>query len=278
MESPNKTHFLFRLSRRILGSFGAFSRNDRGTALTEFVIMLPVFILIWVGMINLFKLENGGMRAKIKASSQTWEKAMTVAHGGHVPEAKAGVHIMAGLDAIDNVNNRPSGTADSFAHLKNARLASQGNRGEAQGSATMARLLGQTPPAQPAGQGLRSHYSRAMLDDSRSNFINSAPGPLGIYAPVIPESIQSIGYNHAPATGNRYGSVFGEHIEQVEVYGQMNELGATYDVLNSPVGKPKRTDDLIYVPGFSRLMAEQDKCLRSVLELGRRMKYFKNCL
>lgn len=276
MESPNKSNPIFRLSRRSLSLWGRFQRNQDGTALTELVIMLPVFILIWVGILNLFKLENGGMRAKITASSQTWNKAMTVARGGHVPHRTEGTPLFAGVDAINNINDLPSENGDTFATLKNLQLAYGGTRGEAQNAATMARIVGQTPGRVP-GQRFENRYSRDMLDDSRSNFISSAPGPLFVYFPVILQSMRSMGFNHTPATGNRYGSVYGQHTESVDINGVTRNMSATYDVLNSPVPKPRTLDDLTYVPGFSRLMAAKDPCLKNVLEISRSLGYLNNC-
>lgn len=277
IKSPNRTHPLFRISRRSVAMLRLFRRDEDGTALTELAIMLPVFILIWIGIVNLYKLESGGMRAKITASANTWDKAMDVAYGGHVPNQKEGVPMFAAYDAIDKITRHPSENGDLYAKTKNTQLSHQGTRGEAESAALMARMVGQRPPGRAPGQGLESRYSRDMLDDSRPNIISSAPGPLGLYLPVVMESLASLGFNHTPATGNRYGSVSGEDTQRIVIYGQTHKLSATYDVLNSPVAKPKRTDDAIYVPGFSRLMAEQDPCLKNVLEISTSLGYISNC-
>jgi len=73
MDSQNKKHSPLRL-------LSSFHKNEDGTAMTEFVVVLPIFILMFVGMNELYKTNRQGLRAKITAAKSTWQASMDVAN------------------------------------------------------------------------------------------------------------------------------------------------------------------------------------------------------
>lgn len=259
--------------RRLLG---AFHRDRRGTAMTEFVITLPVFIIIWVGMLDLYQVERESVRVKMEASHATWQNAMDVANSnGLIPPIDTGSPMLAASQTMGNISQYPSENGDWMAQLKNLGLLSNATSGEAKRATQPLSFLGQSPPGNVPGENL-SAYPRDMVDDSRWNPITSAPGSLVIYAGVIPLSF--FGPNQTPAAGMRYGASFGEAERSFTVGGRSRTYQASYDVLNTPVDKPNMLQDLMVVPGFSRLMAEEDPCLSNILEMSTDMGYMSNCL
>ncbi|QDG51799.1 hypothetical protein FIV42_13910 [Persicimonas caeni] len=280
MASPNEhEHNQAELERERWSWFGlralsAFDRDERGTAMTEFIITLPVFIIIWVGMLNLYQVERQSVRVKIEAGKQMWVNAMDVADGGLMAPFDSGVPLMAAANAMGDINSYPSENGDWMAQIKNLRMMGDGSVGESKGAMLPLDLTGEDPSGNVPGENL-SAYPQDMLDDSRWNMLTSASGALSVYALDIPLSF--IGPNQTPAAGMRYGMSVGYQENTFEVAGRSRTYKAAYDVLNTPVDKPGFIEDLIVVPGFSRLMAEDDPCLSNVLSLNTDMGYMSNC-
>ena len=53
-------------------------RDERGSALTEFVVGLPVFMLMFVGIVNLWAVGLAGVRTKGTAHNKMWAKAIDI--------------------------------------------------------------------------------------------------------------------------------------------------------------------------------------------------------
>lgn len=279
MASPNKRDTREHDTETSTRSFcrralAAFGRDERGTAMTEFIITLPVFIIIWVGMLNLYQVERQSVRVKIEAGKQMWQNAMDVADGGLMAPFDSGVPMMAAANAMGDISSYPSEQGDWMAQIKNVRMMTNGSVGESEGAMMPLDLTGEDPSGSVPGENL-SAYPQDMIDDSRWNTISSAPGPLAAYFMVIPLSF--LGPNQTPAAGMRYGMSTGFKENTFEVAGQSRTYKAAYDVLNTPVDKPSFMEDMFVVPGFSRLMAEEDPCLSNVLELSTDMGYLTNC-
>ncbi len=254
--------------------WSAFARDERGTALTELLLTLPVFIIIFAGMQHLTYVEHKAVRVKIRANKDMWEHAMASANNTSlIPDPKEGIPTLAAVDALGTISNFPSEHGDMYGTMNNFGLAFGATKGESQRSTMVLRFMGQSPSGQVPGRNLRK-YPRDMLDDSRWNPITSAPGALAIYTPVIPLSF--IGPNQVPALGLRYGTSAGSNQDQVDLVGRTVTFKAAYDVANSPVSN-SRWHDPLFVPGFSRLLAEKDPCLSNVLSLNTDMGYLSNC-
>lgn len=61
----------FKLLRRL-------DDEEQGTAMTEFVICLPIFIFIFIGIADLYRLHNKTSTMQITAVQQMWSKAMPI--------------------------------------------------------------------------------------------------------------------------------------------------------------------------------------------------------
>ena len=70
--------------------------------------------------------------------------------------------------------------------------------------------------------------------------------------------------------GTRYGAVEGEASGTVVagLWGGSEFFSAQYDVLVSPISYPGDPFNEYFVVGTSRLLADQDPCLETVLEIG----------
>lgn len=260
-------------SWRFFDWFRRFCEDQRGTAMTELIVTLPVFIVIFAGIANLYTIERESVRVKILASKDMWNNAMDAAKTGLVPPPEQGVPALAGLEGLGTINDYPSEQGDFFGQMNNLGLISDGTVGESDYANMVLDFTGSGPSGTVPGENL-SDYPQDMLDDSRLNFITSAPGPLMVYLPIIPLSL--LGPNQTMAANTRYGMVVGEEQLDFSAAGRDFTFVSAYDVGNSPVAKPAGEDVLI-VPGFSRLMAEDDPCLSNILELSTDMGYMSNC-
>jgi hypothetical protein len=53
-------------------------QDDQGTALTEFVICLPVFIFIFIGIADLYRVHNTTSILQISAAREMWTRALPI--------------------------------------------------------------------------------------------------------------------------------------------------------------------------------------------------------
>lgn len=53
-------------------------RSERGSAMTEFIIGLPVFVLLFVGIASFVRIGQAGVLVKAEAHAKMWQKAIPV--------------------------------------------------------------------------------------------------------------------------------------------------------------------------------------------------------
>lgn len=61
-----------KLTRR----FSHFHQDQEGTSMTEFVMCLPVFIIIFIGIQDLAVMNVAGVRVKVQAAKSMWEQTV----------------------------------------------------------------------------------------------------------------------------------------------------------------------------------------------------------
>lgn len=245
--------------RRILA---ALHHDSRGTALTEFVITLPIFIMVFVAISHLWKLEQMSTRTRMRAATTMWDQAMSVANGGMLPEFSRGLPQIAAVDAMSEITSYPSfgAGADAAALMKNAGLAASGSKDE---SEMVSSFVSGAPGSHPP---YGSDFARNMTKD------DFGPHPLPLryewyFLPFLPAGILSFNpaTRHALAIGTRYGLAGGHDSDSVTLSGKSFSFEAHYDVLVAPVSATREHEWIVV--GFSRLAAEQSSCLSSVLEI-----------
>ncbi len=263
--------------------FAWLHRAEQGTAMTEFVMTLPVFLMLFTGIVALAKLVRGGVEVKIEAATDTWASAQSVFnetfdYDNQFPQ-------IAAVDAMGNIDmGGGSGTgldmAPTAAQMKNVGLLSGATNGEADRSQFIMNFQSSVDaPSTVPGDGIGSDYPADIADDS--DIFSSLPMPTGPFAAFAgATAVSYFGPFQTWAAGIRYGMVQEKEDITVEAAGREWDLGAKYDVLVSPkpvAGVPGMSLGGFvgdYMPvGFSRVAAEQDDCLSSVLEITKDENY-----
>ena len=274
MERPNRPSGIEAIGRLLA--------DERGTSLTEFVLTLPVFLIIFSGMLQLSRLLHEGVRVKARASKGMWEKALDIHNSG--PTSLSFNHkqpqIAAG-NAVGEIQNHSSPNGDGWATMKNgpSGLMNNGTEGEARQATN---ILSNNPgPGVPSPSGSPpdqqpGDFPETVLDDSSFNQVGTGPSSLSPF--TASAGLSAMGPNPAVFAGTRYGMVVGEDQNTVNIAGRSYDMSAGYDVLVSPEPLEGGVVEENFAVGLSRLAAEDDDCLSEVLVIGFEFGYIGNCL
>ena len=263
-----------RPSDRLRAILGRVAADESGTSLTEFVVLLPIFLLIFTGIGQLAQLSHEGIRVKARASRNTWKAARDAQS-----RAPNGNHLhprIAANGARSEIQSHDSPNGDTQALNKNAGLARRGTAGEAQSAV---RFVGRAPSmGAPSGDPPGSDvddFPQDIVDDSRRNTVRRGSGALAPFSGSA--ALSKVAPNPAVAAGTRYGMVVGEDDASVRLAGETYDLSAGYDTLVSPVAVDGTPGELLTI-GFSRLAAHDDRCLGGILNIGFEFDYLSNCI
>lgn len=261
MESPNKFGGLLR----------SLHRGEQGTAMTEFIIVLPVFILIFIGVNELYKVNRNALRTKVTAAHATWQASMDVAHAGRLGALTHNLPLIASGQDLTRMTG--SGAAKLAGQAKSLNMATGASRGEANRAESFLGFVGATSTSSsyPTASGT---FPRYITDDSSTNSV-STWGPLGVYAPSA--LLSNLGPNQPHAAGIRYGIVRGEFSKTFSSPAGDYTAGDAYSMLVPPRPIRGLVGEHITI-GFSRLSARKDSCLKNVLKIDYSMSYLSNCL
>lgn len=149
--------------------------------------------------------------------------------------------------------------------MKNINMASKGSKGESKSMYKFADGPSNVDPWKHA----KLTFAKRMTEDDRIRSLPNGSKGLGLFNIARPFSL--LGSRHAIAAGTRYGIVSGESsLSGSSSSGFSYDAKANYDVLLSPVsmrGKNPVFIKELAIIGFSRLSAEEDSCLKSVLSI-----------
>lgn len=250
--------------------FSHFHQDQEGTSMTEFVMCLPVFIIIFIGIQDLAMMNVAGVRVKVKAAKSMWEQTVPP-HKKEgitqlIPNFKRSMPVVAGFTAAGKVfQNKYSTLGNLKAMRKNIALGTKGSKGE---SKSLYRMT-DGPSGVDPWKHAKLTFAKRMTDDDRVRTLPNGKKGLGIFNIARPFSL--FGTRHAVAAGTRYGMVQGKaNISGTVSAGFSYNAATTYDVLLSPVSMRGRKPIFIKeiaILGFSRLAAEEDRCLKSVLSI-----------
>lgn len=258
--------------------------DQQGVALTEFVVCLPVFLLIFVGVVNLNKLQAEGMAVKMRATNNLWTEAIPVQKSTFGPRMLPSVQ--GGLAAAHIGSHFRYPLADTVGIASAGGLAGFGHFGESYALVKPVDMMANiwfSPPSfnlwnlfeldppnhdhQLTWKGSNVYnnqkYARDLVDDSTVKSLPPAPGLLGFANAALTVS----GARPAIAAGVRYGLAVGEDQNTVSFAGQNYSLSAGYDVLVAP----KPTSELM-TTGVTRLGIQSYKQLNWVLGIERSNK------
>lgn len=239
----------------------AFDRNEEGTAMTEFVITLPIFIMTFSFMAAMQDYQIQLNRIRMRAATSMWDAAMQVQNDG--TGSLFGSHSIppqASSDALGIIGGSASEGGDTQENAIMGAMGSGRTGLEMQAAGT---FVGANIN-DPADQTSLTFASRIANDGFEP--IQSGSGPLAIFNVAV---ARTAGPNtrHAGIIGTRYGMVEGSDSATIDtkVWNYSRTFNAQYDVLVSPVSVPR--NDEVFVVGASRLLAEEDPCLNSVLAI-----------
>lgn len=234
-----------------------FHKSQHGTTMTEFLITLPIFILIFVTMVRLGQFELTAGQVWKTAYQDTWAKALPVSqaqvvalsgqniHGnpsqaGSAAKAQLGQHSV--HNKISSIKNKVRGNEQETY----AGMQSSGHWGESfervQPSADFLNFhnVGDYLTAQPAKVVGNSAYARSLVDDS-GGVVNVSKGGSGVAAAV--------------GAGVRYGTVFGVSEINPVIMGMNIPMYVHFNTLVAPM---PFTDSSTTVEVTRGLMLKQD--------------------
>lgn len=222
---------------------GRAHRDERGTALTEFIILLPIFVLIFAGITHLAKLNTAAIRVGGEAYSQMWKKAKDVQTddpGIHVSPSPAGRTVSTNAGIYRGLQEEPGMQQivrrETTSHGDG--LSSNGHMGESFARVSRVhndvgfREVDADLTGQINGVTGDSAYAKRLFDDAPSAqvYFPHHSGALGAFDGML----DGPGMRPVLAAGMRYGTVIGNARESVEVAGQNFEFEHYFTTLVAP--------------------------------------------
>jgi len=236
-------------------------REENGTAVTEFVMFLPVFVVTFAGIVNLGKFGYETTRTQVLAQKQLWANVIPITHGiadggVHMSSVIGGGAAAVELGTLAGNSNNPQQVADGLeAGVMSLGLAVNGHWGESYARVKPFKLIGFASDVDPTYDATdiigEQPFPNSLLNDGPNR-----PMPDGIVG-VITSILSGSGAVPAMAAGIRYGEVFGEQERSFNV-GNVGSYTAAahYDVLVAP--SPLRGAATKMTFGFAWAFAQAD--------------------
>ncbi|MEZ4461233.1 MAG: hypothetical protein R3E66_16240 [bacterium] len=177
-------------------SFRTLCSDERGSSITEFVIGLPIFILIFSGMGSLYRLNQESLKLKAQTNAELWQEAEM--GGGDI------IPLMSMGSAIGSISDVVSNGGQAFGIYVDSGIK----------TAIPSLLPGVPSPCFTVncamGGSANDYFARNLLDDNViTGAINGNVSASG-WANVISSALSITGSRPAFAAGIRYGEVAGE--------------------------------------------------------------------
>lgn len=258
---------------------GRLHREEEGTALTEFVISLPAFLVIFVAIFQFTMVQAAATEVHVRAAKRLWTAALPVQKNKMTTN-----HMLPALSATRSmpiINKRAQGgmiTKTLDLGSKTLLMATNGHFGE---SYTLTLPYEQTGMANynlPTGGVKRTvddvastKFTRSLVNDG----LSSPSGGSGLGA--LSSIVGATGGRPAIAAGIRYGLVSGEADKSVSLPGGVSwQTNAMYDVIVSPYPHKSFVDHLQTV-GMVRLTMEECKLYSTILGIEKSNRFNKSC-
>jgi hypothetical protein len=246
-------------------------REENGTAVTEFVMFLPVFVVTFAGIVNLGKFGYETTQTQILAQKKLWAAVIPITNG----IADGGVHMSStfgGGDAVGNLASlagnsaNPQMVADGLEGVVMAGLTADGHWGESYLRVKPFKLIGFANDVDPTLTAKdiigEQPFPQYLLNDGANR-----PMPSGIMG-VVASILSGTGALPAMAAGIRYGEVFGEESRNFNV-GNVGSFNAQahYDVLVAP--SPLKGIATKMTFGFAWVFAQTDDNYNVMMTFGK---------
>ncbi|MEC9439608.1 MAG: hypothetical protein VYE40_00755 [Myxococcota bacterium] len=245
-------------------------REEGGSALTEFTMFLPVWIVLFAGIVNLGKFGYMSTSTQIEAQRDLWSKLIPLT----APDSKEAVHmtpLAAGIDTLSK--NTPSKVQRAAYADVNSNVISgeglvwggaielSGHWGESYERTIILETanisqLSQGPHKKP-GDLIDDEraYPKIVVDDSLVDSDFKTDGVASIIASIVSAS----GGIHPIGAGIRYGMVTGEKVDHtfsIAGFGSVTSV-SRYDAIVPPAPLTGTAADKLPF-AINRLLAESD--------------------
>lgn len=269
---------------RFARALAHLDRDEEGTTLTEFVIILPAFILIFAASLQLSKLHHLSVEAQASATRTMWEQALDVSQDS----SPASTHLNVGNASADAQTKLANRTAfkpvQAFNNSRWNALQSRGTMGESQQMLQALVSNGHISPslglshynnlfkAEPTYNEVdsfsvtnnlttvaNSRYSNLLLDDRTPNTPAPTVSPTSPFGNISGHlSSMSNPTTLANAAGVRYGMAYGENdnAQTYTSFGLPIEIKAGFDTLVAPYPHT-RSEDQLRTTGMTRLTMQR---------------------
>ena len=236
-------------------------RDQAGTTITEFVIVLPVFLLIFAGIGRMYALQSTSTAIQLRATHQMWSHALetqrqqdTNAFSGSVNHA----HIALAADAAQRLSQAPQATPAQVKGFMSQRWSSLKRGGsiaeislihdrirpmvrdfnldefdQTLSSAAGSPNLNFEAPPTTHTQLVSTAMAQRLFDETASLTPVVAAGPSRdtFFTPL-----RTVNTSRPVAAANlRYGLAHAQAQDTVDIFGVPIELSTGFDVLVSPV-------------------------------------------
>jgi hypothetical protein len=229
--------------KKIFGAWPGFGGDERGSAMTEFIVILPVFVLIFAGVAHLRSLSATANNVAGIAYADMWDKAIEVqvgAAGTHDSPQVSGsaMHMNAQTYEIRQQELSHKAIVKRETEETARGLSDRGHMGESFQRVEPARRdvavrhIDSDVTAEIRGVVGTSDYGQRLFDDSAGAdvYFPHHGGPLG----RLDRMLDGPGLRPVLAAGNRYGSVVGRAKESTTVAGRDFEMARYYTTLVAP--------------------------------------------
>ncbi len=246
--------------------------DQRGTALTEFVITLPVFILLFSAVVWMGQAYSKAVETDIRASFKMWNNATTVQHdripggmmhtlhptaAGVAGAASSGGSALSG-GGLDDI------AGEAYSGLVHAARAAHGTHGEsAMYLLPVKNEVGTGEVHVQANEHITHHgdFANSVMNDGpfssgEPSTSGSGSGLLDDFGVSMPSGIDQAkqGFVQSIGANARYGDATGEEIADYEIgnIGTMT-FESEFDTLVAPYA-PASNEDAIADEAMSALL------------------------
>lgn len=223
-------------------------QEQEGTALTEFTMCLPIWIVIMVGIANLQTLGVQTTRVQVTAQRNLWVNAidltindkyenLTRLGGGEYAAMDKSSAPYSDAGALDTVATAHGG-AMALGHWVESGTMVTATKPLHKNSMDVAIMMGTSSIGIDHSTHLNEReLPKGLLDDLNTDALGGLGdgGTSGIIASIAKLALDASGATIPLATAVRYGSVSGNKFgQQVNIAGTSFNVGAQYDVLVAP--------------------------------------------
>ncbi len=247
---------------------GRLHRDHEGSAMTEFTAFLPIWLVLFIGIVNLGKLGWGTTAGQIEAQLKLWDSMAgqvdyedtlgTEYVNPFTGGIQAGKKSIKSRPAYSDANN----TANQFESVTWAgAMGVNGHWGESYQRTKI--LDGLSVADLGDGPYLKvndlledaNDYPSSLVDDTKTG----VDKPSKSVASILSELIQASGSIAAVGAGNRYGVVMSEVVDKnIPLSGWSDvKTNARYDALTPPAAMQGFKADRVPF-ALARLIAEGD--------------------